>query len=101
MREDITTVLYHIALTQFIDKRPKEASETLEKLLPLRQKLLKKGGSLQNYFALLMLKGNCHVVEPNEAQQAKDTYEEAERILKRMTEGQPSLDYIGVINNIG
>ena len=44
VREDIATVLYHIALTQFIAERPKEASETLERLLPLRQSLLKKNG---------------------------------------------------------
>ena len=101
VREDIATVLYHIALTQFINKRPKEASETLEKLLPLRQKLLTKGGSLQNYCAVLVLKGNCHIVEPNQAQQAKDAYEEAEKVLNRMTEGQPSLDYATVVSNIG
>ena len=101
VREDIATVLYHIAVTQFINNRPKEASETLEKLLPLRQKLLAKGGCLQNYCAVLILKGNCHIVEPNQVQQAKDTYEEAEKVLKRMTEGQSSLDYATVVSNIG
>ena len=38
VREDIATVLYHIALTQFMCGRPKEASQTLDKLLPLRIK---------------------------------------------------------------
>ena len=56
---------------------------------------------LQNYCALLTLKGNCHIVQPNQAQQAKDTYEEAEKVLKRMTEGQPSHDYAVVVSNIG
>ena len=103
VREDIATVLYHIAIVQYTNERPKNASETLDKLLPLRKRLLKKGthGSLQNYCAAYILKGNCHIVQPDEAQQAKDAYEEAEKVLKRMTEGQPNVDYAVVISNIG
>jgi tetratricopeptide (TPR) repeat protein len=103
VREDIATVLYHIAIVQYTNERPKDASETLDKLLPLRKRLLKKGthGSLQNYCAAYILKGNCHIVQPDEAQQAKDAYEEAEKVLKRMTEGQPNVDYAVVISNIG
>jgi tetratricopeptide (TPR) repeat protein len=101
VREDIATVLYHIAIVQYTDERPKNASETLDKLIPLRRELLKKGGSLQNYCAVLVLKGNCHILEPGEAQQAKDAYEEAEKALKIMTEGQPNLDYAGALSNFG
>ena len=101
VREDIATVLYHIALVQYTDKRPKDASETLDKLIPLRRELLKKGGSLQNYCAVYVLKGNCHIFEPGEAQQAKDAYEEAEKAFKIMTEGQPNLDYAGALSNLG
>ena len=101
VREDIATVLYHIALVQYTDKRPKDASETLDKLIPLRRELLKKGGSLQNYCAVLVLKGNCHIFEPGEAQQAKDAYEEAEKTFKIMTEGQPNVDYAGALSNLG
>jgi tetratricopeptide (TPR) repeat protein len=101
VREDIATVLYHIALVQYTDKRPKDASETLDKLISLRRELLKKGGSLQNYCAVFVLKGNCHIFAPGEAQQAKDAYEEAEKALKIMTEGQPNLDYAGVLSNLG
>ncbi|XP_028412663.1 uncharacterized protein LOC114535578 [Dendronephthya gigantea] len=103
VREDIATVLYHISIVQYTKQSPKDASETLDTLLPLRKKLLKKGarGSLQNYCAALILKGNCHIVRPGEAQQAKDVYEEAEKVLKRMTEGQLNMDYAVVISNIG
>jgi tetratricopeptide (TPR) repeat protein len=101
VREDIATVLYHIAIVQYTDERPKNASETLDKLIPLRRELLKKGGSLQNYCAVLVLKGNCHILQPGEAQQAKDAYEEAEKALKIMTEGQPNLDYAGALSNFG
>ena len=101
IREDIATVLYHIALVQHTDKRPKDASETLDKLIPLRRELLEKGGSLQNYCAVLVLKGNCHIFEPGEAQQAKDAYEEAGKAFKIMTEGQPNLDYAGALSNLG
>ena len=101
VREDIATVLYHIAIVQYTDERPKDASKTLDKLIPLRRELLKKGGSLQNYCTVLVLKGNCHMYEPGEAQQAKDDYEEAEKALKIMTEGQPNLDYAGALSNLG
>jgi tetratricopeptide (TPR) repeat protein len=101
VREDIATVLYHIAIVQYTDERPNDASKTLDKLIPLRRELLKKGGSLQNYCAVLVLKGNCHMYEPGEAQQAKDAYEEAEKALKIMTEGQPNLDYAGALSNLG
>lgn len=101
VREDIATVLYHIAETQFMCGRPKEASETLDKLLPLRRNLLKKGGLLQNYCAALTLKGNCHIVQPGEAKEAKEAYEEAEKVLKKITTGQPNQDYASVISNIG
>jgi hypothetical protein len=40
-------------------------------------------------------------LEPGEAQQAKDAYEEAEKALKIMTEGQPNLDYAGALSNFG
>jgi hypothetical protein len=73
----------------------------LDKLISLRRELLKKGGSLQNYCAVFVLKGNCHIFAPGEAQQAKDAYEEAEKALKIMTEGQPNLDYAGVLSNLG
>ena len=101
VREDIATVLYHIALTQFMCGRPKEASKTLDKLLPLRINLLKKGGSLQNFCAAITLKGNCHIVQPGEAEKAKEAYEEAEKVLKKITGGQPSQDYASVITQIG
>ena len=101
VREDIATVLYHIALTQLMCGRPKEASKTLDKLLPLRINLLKKGGSLQNYFAAMFLKGNCHIVQPGEAEKAKEAYEEAEKVSKKITGGQPNQDYALVITKIG
>ena len=101
VREDIATVLYHIALVQYTDKRPKDASETLDKLIPLRRELLKKGGSLQNHCAVFVLKGNCHIFEPDEAQQAKDAYEEADKASKIMREGQPNLDYACALSNLG
>ncbi|CAB4006743.1 tetratricopeptide repeat [Paramuricea clavata] len=101
VREDIATVLYHIAIVQYTHERPKDASETLEKLILLRRELLKKGGSLQNYCAVFVLKGNCHIFEPGEAQQAKDAYEEAEKAFKIMTEGQPNLDYAGALSSLG
>ena len=102
VREDIATLFYHIALAHHAGKRYKDASDALEKLLPLRKELLKKGdGSLQNYCALLVLKGNCHIVQPGEAQQAKDSYEEAEKVLLQMTKGQINLDYAVVISNTG
>ena len=103
VREDIATVLYHMAVTQFINNRPEDASKTLEKLLPIRKELLKKGGPKvdQNYIAVLVMKGNCHLSHPNEAQQAKEVYEEAEKVLNRMMEGQPNADYAGLIGNIG
>jgi tetratricopeptide (TPR) repeat protein len=103
IREDIATVLYHIAIVQYTDGRQKDASETLDKLIPLRKELLKNGSSisLQNYCAVFILKGNCHIVQPDEAQQAKDAYEEAEKVLKPLTEGQPNLDYAIVTSNLG
>ncbi len=103
VREDIATVLYHIAIVQYTNGRQKDASETLDKLIPLRKELLKNGSSisLQNYCAVFILKGNCHIVQPDEAQQAKDAYEEAEKVLKPLTEGQPNLDYAVVISNLG
>ncbi|XP_028392191.1 uncharacterized protein LOC114516807 [Dendronephthya gigantea] len=103
VREDIATVLYHLALTQYISRQPNEASKTLEKLLPLRKELLKEGGlnPLQNYAAALVLKGGCHISEPDEAQQAKEAFEEAEKILKWLTEGQLNQDYAGVLHNLG
>ena len=103
VREDIATLLYHISFVQFTKQRLKDASETLDTLLPLRKKLLKKNarGSLQNYCAALILKGNCHIAQPGEAQQAKDAYEEAEKVLIRITEGQLNLDHAVVISNIG
>ena len=103
VREDIATVLYHMAVTQSINNTPEDASKTLEKLLPLRKELLKKGGPKvdQNYIAVLVLKGNCHLSHPNEVQQAKEVYEEAEKVLNRMMEGQPNADYAGLIGNIG
>ncbi|XP_028391922.1 uncharacterized protein LOC114516594 [Dendronephthya gigantea] len=103
VREDIATVLYHLALTQYISRQPNEASKTLEKLLPLRRELLKEGGlnPLQNYAAALVLKGGCHMSEPDEAQQAKEAFEEAEKVLKWLTEGQLNQDYAGVLHNLG
>ena len=101
VKEDIATVLYHIALTQYVCGRFKEASETLDKLLPLKRNLLKKGGELQNYCAAVVLKGNCHIQRPDEAQEAKDAYEEAEKVLKKMTQGRPNKDYATVVGNIG
>ncbi|XP_028392173.1 uncharacterized protein LOC114516792 [Dendronephthya gigantea] len=103
VREDIATVLYHLALTQYISRQPNEASKTLEKLLPLRRELLKEGGSnrLQNYAAALVLKGGCHISEPDEAQQAKEAFEEAEKVLKLLTEGQLNQDYAAVLHNLG
>ena len=105
-REDIATVLYHIALVQYTDGKPKDASATLDRLIPLRKELLCKGGSLQggclqNYGAAIFMKGNCHIVQPGEAKQAKDAYEEAEKVVEILTEGQPNLDYAGVLSNIG
>jgi hypothetical protein len=101
VREDIAAVLYHIAIVQYTDKRRKDASETLDKLIPLRRELLKKGGSLQNHCAVFVLKGNCHIFEPDEAQQAKDAYEEADKASKIMREGQPNLDYACALSNLG
>ena len=98
VREDIATVLYHMAVTQYLNNRSEEASETLEKLLPLRKKL---GGPLQNYIAALVLKGNVDLLHPDKVQQAKEAYEEAEKLLNRMMEGQPNADYAGIIGNIG
>ena len=100
-RDDIATVLYHIAIVQYTDGRPKDASATLDRLIPLRKELLKKGGSLQNYGAAIVMKGNCHIVQPGEAQQAKDAYEEAEKVFEILTEGQPNLDYAGILSNMG
>jgi tetratricopeptide (TPR) repeat protein len=105
-REDIATVLYHIAIVQYTDGRPKDASATLDRLIPLRKELLCKGGSLQggslqNYGAAIVMKGNCHIVQPGEAKQAKDAYEEAEKVFEILTEGQPNLDYAGGLSNIG
>jgi tetratricopeptide (TPR) repeat protein len=102
VREDIATVLYHIALIQYTDGKLKAAFETLEKLIPLRKELLKKENSfLANYAAVFVLKGNCHIKEPGEAQQAKEAFEEAERVLKILTEGQLNLDYARVLGNLG
>ena len=103
VREDIATVLYHIASIYCAKERAQDAFEALDKLLPLREELLKRDGpdSLQNYCAAVVMKGNCHLVRPDEAQQAKDAYEEAEKVLKRMTEGQISLDYAVVLGNAG
>ena len=103
VREDIATLFYHIALTYQASERYKDAFEALEKLLPLRKELLKKGDddSLQNYSAVLVLKGNCHIEQPGEAQQAKDSYEEAEKVLLQKTKGEPNLDYAVIIGNTG
>ena len=101
VREDIATVLYNIALTQYSCARYGEAIETLAKLLPLRQNLLKKGGESQNYCAALVLKGNCHIKQPNEAQQAKDAYEKAVDLLLKMSEGQPDKDCATALTNLG
>ena len=101
VREDIATVLYYIALTQHSCVRYGEATETLEKLLPLRHNLLKKGGELKNYCAALVLKGNCHINQPNEAQQAKDAYEKAVDLLLKMSEGQPDKDCATALTNLG
>ncbi|XP_028392116.1 nephrocystin-3-like [Dendronephthya gigantea] len=102
VREDIARVLYHLALTQYINQQPNEASKTLEKLLPLSRELLKQGGlKLQNYAAALVLKGSCHFLEPDEVQQAKEAFEEAEKFLKRLTEGQLNQDYAKVLHNLG
>ena len=101
VREDIATVLYHIAVTQFLNNRPKDASKTLEKLIPLRIDLLKKNSCEQNYCAALTLKGNCHIMQTNEAQQAKECYKEVEKILRQRARGPPNLDYARVISNIG
>ena len=101
VREDVATVLYKIALTHFMSDRPEKASETLDKLLPLRRNLLERGGVLQNYCAAIVLRGNCYIVQPGEAQKAKDAYEEAEKVLKKITEGQLNPDYAMVVSNIG
>ncbi|XP_028391998.1 uncharacterized protein LOC114516664 isoform X2 [Dendronephthya gigantea] len=102
VREDIATVLFHLALTQYNNQQPNEASKTLEKLLPLRRELLKDGSlnPLQNYAAAFVLKGGCHISEPDEAQQAKEAFEEAEKVLKQLTEGQVNQDYAGVLHNL-
>ena len=103
IREDIATVLYHIASIHCVNQRPNDAFEALDKLLPLSEELLKRGSpdSLQNYCAAVVMKGDCHIACPDEAQQAKDDYEEAEKVLKRMTEGQISHDYAVVLGKIG
>ena len=103
IREDIATVLYDIASIYCAKERADDAFEALDKLLPLIKELLKRDGpdSLQNYCAAVVMKGNCHLARPDEAQQAKDAYEEAEKVLKRMTGGQISLDYAVVLGNAG
>ena len=101
VREDIATVLYNIALTQYSCVRYGEAIETLEKLLPLRHNLLKKSGESQNYCAALVLKGNCYINQPNEAQKAKDAYEKAVDLLLKMSEGQPDKDCATALTNLG
>ena len=100
VREDIATVLYHIAFTQYTDERFKDAFETLKKLLPLRRQLLENSGSLQNYSAANILKGNCHLAL-NETEEAKASYKEAEIIIKEISGGQPNPDYAVIVHNIG
>ena len=75
--------------------------KTLAKLLPFRHNLLKKGGALKNYCAALVLKGNCHINQPNEAQQAKDAYEKAVDLSLKMCEGQPDKDCATALTNLG
>ncbi|XP_028404843.1 uncharacterized protein LOC114527414 [Dendronephthya gigantea] len=100
--EDIVRVLHHLALTQYFNQQPNEACKTLEKLLPLMRELLKEGDlNLQNYSSALVMKGDCHILEPDEAQQAKEAFEEAEKVLKCLTEGQLNKDYAEVMHNLG
>ena len=103
IREDIATVLYNMARTQIDDERPKDALKTLEKLLPLRNELLTEGGvtALRNHAAALILRGNCHIAEPDKVQQAKDAYEEAEKVLERLPEGQSKREYAVLFYNLG